>query len=147
MAGQGKTTRLYASLLRDEGWEVIYTCIPNCPHVRVIPIPTSHGVSKQRYPDILALKGNRILLVEVEISLTNSVAKDISLRFYEMQKSLKNTRIYQAWSRAIEISSNIIMPVAPDIEMRLKLVNGLNVESSPLLEILNEQNITIVHNQ
>ncbi|WP_225182237.1 PDDEXK family nuclease [Pectobacterium aroidearum] len=144
MAGQGKTTRLYASALREEGWEVIYTCIPNSPHVKVVPIPTSHGVSKQRYPDILAIKKNRILLVEVEMMLTNSVAQDISLRFYEMQKSLKNTDIYRGWSRAVEISSNVTMPITPDVEMRLKLVNGLNVESSPFLENLSRQNITIV---
>lgn len=144
MAGQGKTTRLYASILREEGWDVIYTCIPNSPHVRVVPIPTSHGVSKQRYPDILAIKNNRILLVEVEMALTNSVAQDIALRFYEMQKSLKNTDIYRGWSRAVEISSDVTMPITPDVEMRLKLVNGLNVESSPLLENLSQQNITLV---
>lgn len=144
MAGQGKTTRLYASILREEGWEVIYTCIPNSPHVGVVPIPTSHGVSKQRYPDILAIKHNQILLVEVEMTLTNAVSQDISLRFYEMNKSLKNTDIYRGWSRAVEISSNVTMPITPDIEMRLKLVNGSNVESSPFLEILSQQNITLV---
>ncbi|MDU9127602.1 PDDEXK family nuclease [Klebsiella aerogenes] len=144
MAGQGKTTRLYASMLREEGWNVIYTCIPNSPHVRVIPIPTAHGVSKQRYPDILAIKNNRILLVEVEMTLTNSVAQDISLRFSEMQKSLENIDIYRGWSRAVEISSNVTMPITPDVEMRLKLVNGLNAESSPLLQTLGQQNITLV---
>ena len=144
MGGQGKTIRLYSTRLAKQGWKILFLCIPNTPHVRVVPIPTSHGVSKQRYPDIAALRDERILLVEVEMSLTEAVAHDISLRFNEMRQALANQDIYRAWSQKVELVSDNKMPETPIIETRLKLVNGLDERSTRYADLLKLQGISIV---
>lgn len=144
MAGQGKTTRKYADQLTDEGWNILYVCIPNTPHVKVVPIPTSHGVSKQRYPDIAAVNNDRLLLAEVEMNLTESVAQDISLRFNEMRQALANPDIYRAWSSRVETVSKHKMPANPIVETRLKLVNGVDQKTSSLVDHLQSQGISIV---
>jgi hypothetical protein len=143
MAGQGKTTRKYADRLAEEGWNILYVCIPNTPHVKVVPIPTSHGVSKQRYPDVAAVNNDRILLAEVEMSLTESVAQDIGLRFNEMRRALENPEIYRAWSSRAEMVSKHKMPANPIIETRLKLVNGIGQKTSHLVDYLRAEGIVI----
>lgn len=144
MAGQGKTTREYAKQLINEGWNVLYICIPNTPHVRVVPIPTSHGVSKQRYPDIAAEKDGYLLLVEIEMNLTEAVVQDISLRFNEMRHSLINPDLYRAWSNSVESVSKHKMPASPIIETRLKIVNGITRKSTNLVYQLQSQGISII---
>ncbi|TON15434.1 hypothetical protein CGH61_24080, partial [Vibrio parahaemolyticus] len=65
MAKQGNVTKEYASFLSRNGWTVVYVCIPNTVHIGVVPIPTINGASKQRYPDIVAIKDEQLLIVEV----------------------------------------------------------------------------------
>jgi hypothetical protein len=144
MAGQGKTTRKYAAQLSSDGWNILYICIPNTPHVKVVPIPTSHGVSKQRYPDIAAVSNDRILLAEVEMNLTEAVAQDIILRFVEMQRSLMSPELYSMWSKKVETVSKHKMPPKPMIETRLKIINGVDQRSISLAEQLQSQGILVV---
>lgn len=144
MAGQGKITREYATQLSDDGWNILYICIPNTPHLKVVPIPTSHGVSKQRYPDIVAVKDNRLLLVEVEMNLTKIITEDIVLRFTEMRQSLFDSNIYSMWSKQVEFVSTYKMPTKPIIETRLKIVNGVNQKSFSLVNQLESQCIMVI---
>ena len=144
MAGQGKTTREYAAQLSKEGWSILYVCIPNTPHVKVVPIPTSHGVSKQRYPDIAAVRNDRLLLTEVEMNLTEAVVQDIVLRFDEMQQSLMSPELYSLWSKKVEMVSKHKMPPVPMIETRLKIVNGIDQRSIDLAHQLQSQGILVV---
>jgi hypothetical protein len=143
MAGQGKTTRLYATRLTDEGWKVLFICIPNSPHVGVVPIPTSHGVSKQRYPDIAALKNDQLLLVEVEMGLSDAVSQDIVLRFNEMRQALGNPALYRSWSQRVGLVSGHEMPLTPRIESRLLLVNGFDERSINFVKSLELHNISV----
>jgi len=144
MAGQGKTTREYAAQLSNDGWSILYICIPNTPHVKVVPIPTSHGVSKQRYPDIAAVSNDHLLLAEVEMNLNGAVAQDIILRFVEMRQSLMNLELYSMWSKKVETVSKHKMPPIPVIETRLKIVNGVDQRSIDLAHQLQSQGIIIV---
>lgn len=143
MAGQGKTTRGYAEKLRQDGWNILFLCIPNSVHAGVVPIMTSHGVSKQRYPDIAALNGNIILLVEVEMALTDAITEDIALRFREMRYSLSNPEIYRAWASKIETATGLDMPCNPVIETRLLIVNGLSSKVSTLVNYLGASHISV----
>lgn len=144
MAGQAKTTKEYAKRLNAAGWNILFVCIPNSVHVGVVPIMTSHGVSKQRYPDIAAMMGNSILLVEVEMSLTNAVADDIVLRFAEMREGLSSSEVYRAWSSKLEIITGLKMPESPDLEVQLLLVNGISEKTAALVHRLNQARIPIV---
>ncbi len=144
MAGQGKTTREYAAQLSNDGWSILYVCIPNTPHVKVVPIPTSHGVSKQRYPDIAAVRNDHLLLAEVEMSLTDAVVRDIVLRFDEMRQSLISPELYNLWSKKVELVSKHKMPSTPIIETRLKIVNGVDQKSIDLAHQLQSQGILVI---
>jgi hypothetical protein len=144
MAGQGKTTRLYASGLTAGGWNILFVCIPNTPHVKVVPIPTSHGVSKQRYPDIAAVKNGCLLFVEIEMSLSAAVVEDIGLRFREMRQALASPDIYRAWRNKVELVSGHVLPETPIFETRLKLVNEADMRSHQLVSQLESQDIVIV---
>lgn len=111
--------------------------------MRVVPIPTSHGVSKQRYPDIAALREDKILLVEVEMGLSEAVSQDIVLRFSEMRQALGNPDVYRHWSRRVELVSGHQMPTLPKIETRLRLVNGFDERSIPYVHFLESQGISV----
>ena len=143
MAGQGKTTKDYAAALVVDGWTVLFICVPNTVHLNVVPIPTSHGVGKQRYPDIAAVKGNVVLLVEVEMSLTSAVAIDITLRFQEMLTSLLNPEIYAEWATMVSRNLQEILPSTPIFEFRLVLVRNLSLSHQPYLEKLSSYNIGV----
>lgn len=143
MAGQGKTTKDYAKTLRQGGWDILFLCIPNTAHLRVVPIVTSHGVSKQRYPDIAALSGNTILLVEVEMALTEAITADILLRFREMREGLSNPVIYSEWASKVKKATGIGMPLTPALETRLVIVNGINSKVHPLVNQLTANYISV----
>jgi hypothetical protein len=144
MAGQGKTTKAYADQLKQDGWKILFLCIPNSVHFGVVPIPTSHGVSKQRYPDIAALKDGRLLFVEVEMALTESVVDDIILRFGEMRKTLANRETFHAWATKVAMVSETEMPMEPLIDAWLLVVKGVGQKSIHLLERLQGESITLV---
>ncbi len=144
MAGQGQTIRDYVAHLRQEGWAILFSCIPNSVHVGVVPIMTSHGVSKQRYPDVAALCGNTILLVEVEMSLTEAITIDIALRFGEMREGLSNREVYRSWASKIATVTGLEMPPTPVIETRLIIVKGLTSKITPLVERLRLSQISVL---
>jgi hypothetical protein len=132
MAGQGATTKAASIALTEAGWTVAYVCLPNTPHIGVVPIPTSHGVSRQRYPDILAFKGDTIRLVEVEQFLSDAVVEDISLRFREMRTSLSDHIVYKSWKDHIERSFNYALPDKPHILCDLLLCRAIPKSAQPL---------------
>ncbi len=136
---------MYAAGLAQKGWEVLYICIPNTPHVGVVPIPTSHGVSKQRYPDIAAIKNGRILLVEVEMSLTESVVQDIRLRFAEMREALASSETYRSWSAKVELATKRKMPTTAIVEACLKVVNSRDQRSAHLIDQLEADSIVVAY--
>ena len=100
-------------MLAAGGWQVAYTCIPNTPHVRAVPIPTSRGTSCQRYPDIVACAGDVLALVEVEITLSESVAGDIRDRFREMAAALADSDAYSHWRGAVRRQCGVLLPETP----------------------------------
>lgn len=142
MAGQGKTTKSYALQLKCEGWQVLYTCIPNSVHIGVIPIPTAHGASKQRYPDIAAAKDSRILLVEVEMNLTDSVVADIILRFTEMRQALDKPSVYIEWANKVGSLAKLQLPPKPIVETLLVIVNQRSTDLE-FFDLLNANGIRV----
>jgi hypothetical protein len=70
-----------------DGWTIIYKCIPNTPHTRVVPVQIA-GSCKQHYPDVLAVKGDRTRIVEVEVQLSTDVGAKIIERFAEIRQAL-----------------------------------------------------------
>lgn len=130
MAGQGKTTKLYAAHLKSIGWNVLYTCIPNSVHMGVTPIPTAHGTSKQRYPDIAALRDFTLLLVEVEMSISEAVVADIILRFSEMRQALDKPNVYGEWANRVGNFAKVKLPDRPLIETLLIVVNRRPIDSN-----------------
>ena len=132
MASQGKVTRAISAQLAASGWRVVFVCVPNSPHVGVIPIPTIRGAGKQRYPDVFAIRGDSLRLVEVELVLTDSVAQDIVLRFGEMTSSINNPTIYGPWKAHVERSHSLKLPSQPTLDCNLVLCRPLN-EANPIL--------------
>ncbi len=110
MPGQGPTTRAIADKLSARGWKVVYTCIPNTAHVKVVPIPTTKGSAKQHYHDIVAYKDGATKLVEVEMRLTDAVARDISTRFLESVQYLNNLDNWLTWRRHVMRVTGIELP-------------------------------------
>ena len=89
MSGQGSTTLEIGDRLRKNGWNIVFLCIPNTAHLKVIPIPTQRGGSKQRYPDIVAYRDGVTRFIEVEMNLNQSVANDLIERFSDFIFSYK----------------------------------------------------------
>ncbi len=109
MAGQGSTIRGYAVQLRDADWTVVYTCIPNTPHVGVVAIPIA-GSSKQHYPDILAFKGDVTKIVEVETQLTAAVAEKIRQRFEEIRGVLHAPGRWSTFRQHVKETTGVSLP-------------------------------------
>lgn len=101
MATQGKITNEIADKLIAEGWKVVYKCIPNTPHIGVVPIPTSSGSSSQRYPDIVAYKDDEVRFVEVEIKLNAQVAKQLIERFDDYTGYLSKENNWALWKQQV----------------------------------------------
>lgn len=146
MAGQGKTTRQYAKSLKEEGWEIVYTCIPNTVHLGVIPIQTIDGASKQRYPDIVAYRENSLLLVEVEISINLNVYEDIKLRFKEMTETLSHEDKFLEWREKIQEVHGIHIQSDSEILRRLVLLKSPNKINSKHIDKLENLNINVFVN-
>lgn len=119
--GQGTVTRNIAKILRKNGWTIGYICVPNTPHVGVVPIPTSvSGVGAQRYPDVVAFNDSITLLIEVEPVLNLNVSLDIHLRFTEMITALENPTVWERWRRHVQLEAGIVLP--PSFSPLCKLV-------------------------
>ncbi len=143
MAGQGAITRAIADLLKGGGWQVVFTCIPNTPHLKVVPIPTAHGVSKQRYPDILAYRDAITRLVEVEITLNDFVAQDIETRFREMVEALRNPGTWGTWREKIRNDTGHTLPEIFVPQCELVLCRKLRAAHAPIIEALNHVGINV----
>lgn len=125
MAGQGATIRRIASLLRQNDWSVVYVCIPNSPHVGVVPIPTPNGATEQRYPDILAFKGHVVKLIEVEIAMDQDTAQHTIERFAEQCRSLRSPALYSSWRARVHELTGYALPTEPDIKCELITCSAL----------------------
>jgi len=143
MPGQGSTTKLIAEKIESDNWIVVYKCIPNTPHLSVIPIPIKLGSSKQRYPDILAVKGSILRLIEVEISFTAAVTENIITRFSEMKQSLADKGLYGQWKAAVKSRTGITLPSDFTVYCELVICKG-SINKQPLLVAqLSHYNITV----
>ncbi len=140
MAGQGPTTKAYAQELTKAGWTVIYTCLPNAPHVGVVAIPIGASC-KQHYPDILAYREQLTKIVEVEIQLSKEVALKISERFLEINEALNRQQAWQTLSDHIRETTHFSLPriFVPDCE--LVICKNLKPSHSALIEELSAQGI------
>jgi len=143
MAGQGKVTLAVAASLEHEAWSVAYVCIPNTPHVGVVAIPTKQGTSRQRYPDIVAVKDGVLALVEVEMTLTGSVADDIVERFREMRAALQDRETYAMWSEAVSRSCSVDLPTRPTVVCCLVTTRGWRGTAEPFAERLRASGIAV----
>lgn len=122
MAGQGSTIRSVAGRLHDAGWTVLFVCVPNTPHVGVVPIPTT-GAGRQRYTDIVATRGAVVRLIEVELSLSDAVAEDIAERLSEQRAALRAPATWVEWSARVTAATGGVLPTVPIIECELIVVN------------------------
>lgn len=143
MAGQGATTRLVAKTLSDNGWIVVYKCIPNTPHTSVVPIPTPNGTSNQRYPDVLAYRSIVTRLVEVEIALTKATAFDIIKRFGEMIDALNNTSLWSSWKSKIETDTGHKLPELFSPKCDLVLCNQITAPNRQFVGMLEQHSISV----
>lgn len=143
MAGQGAITRAMADLLSGGGWHVVFKCIPNTPHLNVVPIPTAHGVSKQRYPDILAYRDATTKLLEVEITLNAFVAQDIETRFREMVEALSEPHAWRLWRDKIRRDTGHTLPEIFIPQCDLVLCKKLTAAHAPFVEALKRAGINV----
>jgi hypothetical protein len=144
VAGQGATTKRAAATLRDSGWQVVYTCVPNTPHLGVVPISTRTGVTAQRYPDILSTHGNVIRLSEVEMSLTEDVATKAIERFGEQRSALSTPEVYaDLRSRVLELTG-IELPKTPTVVCELVICAKLDNRNRGMVAELDRHGILVV---
>jgi len=135
MAGQGTAIREIAEWLRSNDWTVLFVCVPNTPHVGVIPIPTD-GLAKQRYTDVVAVKGSILKLIEVEIALNEKVAEDIAARLSEQRLALRRPNTWREWSSRVAASTGARLPTSPTIECELVVIRSTaNVEACALMHL------------
>lgn len=143
MAGQSSIIRQTREALQRAGWIVAYVCIPNTAHVGVVPIPTPEGVSRQRYPDIVCMKGEITRLVEVEMRLNENVARDILLRFTEMNAALRRPERWELWRTQVARECGVKMPERFVPRFDLILCSAVGVEDSGPLRLLEENGIHV----
>lgn len=136
-------TRAIADLLRQSGWQVVFTCIPNTPHLDVVPIPTAHGASKQRYPDILAYRDAITKLVEVEISLNEFVAENIIMRFAEMTEALNMPEVWTPWREKVHRDTGHVLPDIFIPQCDLIICRKLKATDDPLVNLLRQASINV----
>jgi len=136
MSGQSCGTKNIVSLLEKEGWNIIFKCLPNTPHLGVIPIPVSTGTSLQRYPDICATKNKIIKLIEVEIKDSLKVRLKTEERFVEQTKSLNNKEIFQKWRKRVSDYTKSDVSETISIECELWI---LQKPKKPTLDNINDK--------
>jgi hypothetical protein len=119
VAGQGSTIKAVARELESSGWSVVYVCIPNTPHVGVVPITIKDGSAEQRYPDIVAYRDQITKIVEVEMGLTENVLYDIQTRFQEMVEALEDLEAWDTWRQHIHKVTGHSLPIGFEPECEL----------------------------
>ena len=143
MYGQGKTTKQIVRLLEENEWNVLFYCIPNTPHFNVIPITTKSGSSKQRYPDIVAFKGDYTRFIEVEITLNEKVADDILERFSEFISSLKSNEYWRIWRNHVLNRTGKSLPPIFNPICDLVICHELSDISDNTIERLHKSGIIV----
>lgn len=114
MKTQGEAIRHVVASLTSFSWTVVYFSMPNTAHAGVVPIPTLSGGAKQRYPDVVATKADRLLLVEVEPRLSSAVEAEILRRFRHHDEALSDQSIWQSWSSRVQEITGVHLPARFD---------------------------------
>lgn len=115
MGTQGGTIAAIACALETARWQIVFKCVPNRAHVGVVPIPVTGG-AKQRYPDIVASRGQVLRLIEVEPVLSEVVANDIVERFTQQREALAIPALWELWRERIRTIAGIALPSSPLVE-------------------------------
>jgi hypothetical protein len=144
MASQGKVTQERARFLENSGWTVIYQCLPNSPHIGVVPVPVRID-GEQCYPDILSFKGATLMLTEVEPRLNILTANNIQRRISSQIMTLQNTRFLEEFCNRLSEITSINVPSIRHIEAELVVISVLKDESISALEILSKSNVRTYH--
>ncbi|MCI0565157.1 MAG: hypothetical protein MN733_42365, partial [Nitrososphaera sp.] len=131
------------AFLNTNGWTIVYVCVPNTPHVNVVPIPIASG-SKQRYPDIVAFRGQITKLVEVEMKLNSNVAENIQIRFDEAVAALSDQHAWENWRQHIHRVTGLLLPHRFVPECDLVLCKPPGPKQSKLVAALQEASINVV---
>lgn len=143
MSGQGKVTRALASRLEQQGWHVVYTCIPNTPHVKVTPIPVLNG--EQRYPDIVAYRGDVTRFIEVEIALSNAVADNIARRFDDYVSALREAEAWSTWKSHVLATTGHVLPDEFHPRLELAVCRRIGNGMEDVIERLESAGISVSH--
>lgn len=144
MPDQGQTILgVKRALSREDGWTVAYVCVPNTPHIGVVPITTPEGSSEQRYPDVVATNELVIRLIEVEIKLTREVGTDILTRFKEMTTALQSSQMWKSWRRHVQEECGLSMPDTPRLSKELVLCTDTPPIDNSVAERLRSQKISV----
>jgi hypothetical protein len=143
MAGQGNTIKSIADALCRNGWIVLYKCVPNRVHIGVVPIPSKDGGTRQHYPDVLSIKGNRVRLTEVEVTLSPDVVAKIAERFQSQRSALEDPRIWDCWRDRLSELAGINIPKHCIFEYELVLCKDSGSYAGPLVARLTEQRIDV----
>ena len=143
MAGQARVTIARAAELERDGWLVVFKAIPNVVHSGVVPITTGGG-TKQRYPDILSVSGQRVLLSEVEQWLTGSVATEIAARLASHVKALTDPEVYARYRKRINEFRGILLPPNPVFLRELVLCNPPKSDAREQISLLRAKGVEVV---
>lgn len=107
---QGAVIRDVVTILGVSGWTVAFFSMPNTAHVDVVPIPVASPNRMQRYPDVVAFDAERVLLVEVEPSLSVDVETEIRRRFRDHDDALSDPAVWAAWKARVEQTTGLRLP-------------------------------------
>jgi len=145
LSGQGVSIKHIAEKLKGANWNVVYVCVPNTPHVGVVPISTGAGVTAQRYPDILSTKDDVIRLTEVEISLNENVAMKAIERFLEQRSTLLKPIYYTDFGSRVKELTGIILPQKPIIICELITCKNISIKANVFCQLLLANNINVMN--
>ncbi len=143
MAGQGVTISAIANALEDSGWTVVFVCVPNTPHIGVVPIPIEGGSSNQRYPDVLSFKDGVLRLTEVEITLSEDVVQKTIVRFDEQVRALKTNTIWLSWSDRVLSLTGHHLPLMCTIVPELVICKNIRPSQANLIDRLASAGISV----
>ena len=143
LASQAATTRLIAKILGENGWTVVFTCIPNTPHIGVVPIPTKNASSAQRYPDILSFRQNTVRLSEVEISLSQQVVTKAIERFREQTDALRSPKNWLTWRERIKTLTLHELPNPSLLQCELVTCSPIRRKHDALVSLLLTHDIHV----
>jgi len=116
--------------------------VPNTPHLNVVAIPTT-GTSRQRYPDIVSVRGTELRLIEVEVRLADHVAADIIERFGEMRHALTDPAVFRQWREAVQRECGVAIPGEVTIVCELVTCQPIRETAQERVDELSAADITV----